>query len=258
MVMAALLNSLAMALFAAMPDAPRALSTSAPVEARVTVTHYEVTKETAGDEPVESVAVVALRRIASEHKTLYEREVVFASSGVRVLHTEEVVGEQRRLVWREFRPSGARTWVAEWGGDTAAKSTGYGWRRPVHEPLACTPEDRAPEIGPLELTFLLREGGVEEGAAIALVDPTAARTVDVVVRRASGVLEARRSDGSLIAGWTRVGASDVAEISEDRFARCRRRWLVPTRPAHDRIMSRIVWPELRRDLYRRPGSVRRL
>ena len=258
--MGALLNTFAAALLSLSPDLPADLESGPSHERRVDASHFELTKDAVGDEPAEHVAVIALRRIETEDKTLFEREVVFASSGIRVQHTEEVTGEHRRLVWREFRPTGARTWVAEWGPEIADKTTGYGWRRPVHEPLGRTPENRLPGVGPLELMFLLRDGGVEGGQAIALVDPTAARVIDVVVHEADGVLEARRADGTVGAAWASC-ASNVARvqpISEERFARSRGRWLVPTRPAHDRILSRIVWPERRRELYARPGSVRRL
>ena len=274
-----LLNTFAIALLSLSPDLPSGSEHRAEDGRWVQSSHFELTKEGKGDEPAENVAVVALRRIETKDKTLFEREVVFASSGVRVQHTEEVTGDHRRLVWREFRPTGARTWVAEWGPDVVCKSTGYGWHRPVHEPLGRTPENRPPGVGPLELMFLLRGGGVEHGQTIALVDPTAARVVDVEVDCADGVLEARRADGTLGAGWVQrdvanvdrsqgvarqwipscaSSAIDVEPIPEGRFARSRQRWLVPTRPAHDRILSRIVWPERRRELYARPGSVRRL
>ncbi|MEE2941161.1 MAG: hypothetical protein VX460_12295, partial [Planctomycetota bacterium] len=61
-------------------------------------------------------------------RVVHQREVVFSSGGVRLLQTEEIEGTRRRLVFRELRANGARTWVAEWDTQTGASATtGYGW-----------------------------------------------------------------------------------------------------------------------------------
>ena len=85
-------------------------------------------------------------------RIVHQREVVFSSGGVRLLQTEEIEGTRRRLVFRELRANGARTWVAEWDTRTGVSTTtGYGWRRPTHGTLGRTPENLPPAMGALEL-----------------------------------------------------------------------------------------------------------
>ena len=92
-------------------------------------------------------------------RIVHQREVVFPSGGVRLLQTEEIEGTRRRLVFRELRTNGARTWVAEWDTRTGASTTkGYGWRRPTHGTLGRTPENLPPAMGALEMLDQLERG----------------------------------------------------------------------------------------------------
>lgn len=212
---------------------------------------------TTADIKVAARAVISLRRIETDGKILFEREVVFADSGVRVLHTEVIVGEQRRLVWREFRPEGAHTWRAEWGGEGRDHTTGYGWHRPVHGILQESLEARAPEMGPLELLYRMRRGELKDGQSVALVEPTAARTTDVWVHRDAQGSRALRVDQTLAVGfdWGELAIPESPEhslrfhgggliarpISDAEFTRRKGRWLIKSRPAHEALLARIVW-----------------
>lgn len=192
----------------------------------------------------EGLALVTGCSIVGPIRTVREREVLFADGGLRLMLTEEVLGERRRLVWRELRAHGARTWVAEWG-PSGARATGYGWRRPVHEPLAGHGAAAGPVVGPLELEAALREGRHDDGAALFVVDPSAGRVVRVTVGVAPGCLEARRGDGTLLVaiedGLPRFhdGTPAAISIPEDAAARHRQRWLVESRPAHEVVLAKI-------------------
>ena len=67
----------------------------------------------------EAVAVVSECSIVGPFHQIHEREIVFRTGGLRLIQTEEVHGSERRLVWRELRPHGARTWTAAWGRSKA-------------------------------------------------------------------------------------------------------------------------------------------
>ncbi len=218
--------------------------------------------------------VMALRRVDNPGRRLHEREVTFLSDGIRVHHSEEIIGTERRLVWREFRPDGARTWVAEWDTETGDSSTtGYGWRRGIHGTLGWSPEAEKPACGPLELMDRMREGLILPGETLALVEPAAAVLTDVEIFESDGLLEARRTDGSLVcvcpampapspeartgteggttaalAGPTKTPSTKgvsfsagtvLVPLKQEGYARARKRWFVPTRPAHERMLARI-------------------
>lgn len=200
--------------------------------------------------------VMALRRADTEGRRLYEREVTFSTGGVRVHHTEEIIGTDRRLVWREFRPDGARTWVAEWNTETGKSSTtGYGWRRGAHGRLGWSPEANKPAFGPLELLDRMREGRLQPGEILAVVEPAAAALSDVRIYREGGFLKARRADGSLVCscpvpdlaldappignGVSFSAGTVLVPLQKERYGRARKRLFIPTRPAHERMLARI-------------------
>jgi len=208
--------------------------------------------------------VMALRRADTPDRRLHEREVTFSTGGIRVHHTEEIIGSGRRLVWREFRPDGARTWVAEWDTESGHSSTtGYGWRRRVHGSLGDSPEANPPACGPLELLDGMREGLLGPGQTLALVEPAAASLSDVQIVLVGELLQARRSDGSIVCVCPAPGGSEsesskgktgmgnvtfsigtvLVPTEKDDYARARKRWFIPTRPAHERMLVRI--PERR-------------
>ena len=193
----------------------------------------------------EARALVSRCAIVGPVRTVLEREVLFAEGGLRLLLTEEITGDRRRLVWRELRSNGARTWVAEWGPG-GARVTGYGWRRPVHEELAGFDPASARRIaGPLELERGLEGGRFGAGDALWVVDPTAGRVTRVTIGAIQGGLAARRDDGTLLlaveGGTVRFhdGVAAALPIPGDAAARHRQRWMVESRPAHEVVLARI-------------------
>ena len=111
-------------------------------------------------EPPESgeparAAVVWRRRVLAEGEVL-EREIVFREGGVRVLHVEHTGGARPRLVWRELRPEGGRTWLAQWSADRSeVETTAWGLEERVHARL----DPALPGAMPLELAEEARRGG---------------------------------------------------------------------------------------------------
>lgn len=204
--------------------------------------------------------VMALRRVDTAGGRLYEREVTFSTGGIRVHHTEEIIGTDRRLVWREFRPYGARTWVAEWNTETGkSRTTGYGWKRGAHGRLGWSPEANKPACGPLELMDRMRDGRLSAGVKLAVVEPAAAALSDVEICREGGLLRARRADGSIVCvcpvpvliadaepgaaasakGVSFSAGTILVPLLKEGYARARKRWFVPTRPAHESMLARI-------------------
>ena len=225
---------------------------------------YFVLERTTGED-VAAVAVVAIRRLDGPDATLLEREIVFEEDGIRVLHTERIEGDMRRLVWREFLPSGTRSWMAEWraSGDRV-QTIGYGWHRNVHEWI----DGEAGMVGPLELLDRLRrtdaESDVDSVTLFTMIDPTSAAVTNVIARTvdlvagAERTVEVRRPDGSLVldAVISEADAADGAEpalsrlrfgeghiaatpIREGDFHRRRARWKTDRTPAHEAILARI-------------------
>lgn len=214
---------------------------------------------------VDAFAVVALRRLERPGALLLEREVVFAEGGVRLLHTESIEADKRRLVWREFLPTGARTWTAEWRIDgDQLRTIAYGWHRPVHEWI----EGDVGMVGPLEMLDRMRrqQGPLHlvDGESFAVVDPSAAtvseasvRTVDSVEATDAVASEIRRADGSLVldamlatpdadASYAAIeslrfgeGRAVCTPVDENEFQRRRARWRVDVVPAHEAILARI-------------------
>jgi len=220
------------------PLTVEALARALPTE---TTRDHALLRDGAG----EARALVSRCSIVGPVRTVLEREVLFAEGGLRLLLTEEITGDRRRLVWRELRSHGARTWVAEWGPD-GGRVTGYGWRRPVHEELAGVDLAGAHRIaGPLELERGLASGRFGAGEALFVVDPAAGRVLRVTVGAIDGGLEARRDDGTLLlaveGGLVRFhdGAGETLAIPEDAAARHRQRWMVESRPAHEVVLARV-------------------
>lgn len=189
--------------------------------------------------------------VRSLRRVVHQREVVFPD-GVRAVQTEELEGSRRRLVWREFRPDGARTWVAEWDRTTGrSTTTGYGWHRRTHGSLGRSPEAEPPGMGVLELTDLLARGRVGDGAEIALVDPSSASIVDVRVRVEGDVARALRRDGTVVVGctvgpsggedlrWPRGGSRPWRAVERARFEQVAGGWRVPVRPAHEAVLAAV-------------------
>lgn len=119
-----------------------------------------------GEAPEEPppVAVVAWRHVRSESSELLEREVYFREDGLRLQHSERLVAHlaegSPRLVFREQRKDGGRTWFAQL--DRAMRrmeTTEWGGTHALHEV-------RQFEAGvrmPLALLELARTGLVSEG-----------------------------------------------------------------------------------------------
>lgn len=220
------------------------------------------------------IAVVALRSIerssADGPSFLLEREVVFATGGLRVRHTETGHGASRRLVWREFLPDGSRTWIADWTSGqrgAAVRSIAYGWNRPVHERVMTEATSDRQVFGPLELLLGARDGDLTCGEAngvTAVIDPSAAAVIEchpsTTLTESGTTVDLRRMDGTLLLGgdFGPAGESGAAAFTALRFSgrdatvepidriefeRLNSRWSVPSRRAHDAILAHI--PDLR-------------
>ena len=196
------------------------------------------------DEHGDARAVVSTRAIVGPLRQVYERDTVFAETGLRLHHTEEVtlIGGRRRLVWRELRPGGGRTWVVEWDS-TGAKSTGYGWKRPVHETQSREEFERA--VGPLELAYRLRTGDRVPGGEVRVVDPAASGVAKAQIKCSETGIRVDRSDSTLLfeLGTGTVRFQDgpwVSRAIDSREAEQRReRWIIPIRPAHETVLAAI-------------------
>ncbi|MEM1452463.1 MAG: hypothetical protein AAGI22_25385 [Planctomycetota bacterium] len=210
----------------------------------------------AGRDADGAFAVLALRRLERGAVVLLEREVVFEESGIRVLHTERIDGDRRRLVWREFLPGGTRSWMAEWRtGGESARTIAYGWHRPVHESIDIEPGT----VGPLELLDALRRAPSEGRTEWTVLEPSAhtassviARTVDGEAGAGEVSIEARRADGTLLVGGRSSapesaldelrfadGGTVATSVTENEFHRRRVRWKVEVVPAHEAMLARI-------------------
>lgn len=181
-------------------------------------------------------------------RIVHQREVIFPSGGVRLLQTEEVEGTRRRLVFRELRANGARTWVAEWDTRTGASTTkGYGWRRPTHGTLGRTPENLPPAMGALELLDRLERGLLRQGDEVGLVDPATAAVIDVRVSGGPGGPRVLRADGTEVLGLgspgedraIRLGGRVWSPAEEAVAARLAGRWRVPVRANHERVLDAV-------------------
>ncbi|MEL6428237.1 MAG: hypothetical protein AAFR54_03605 [Planctomycetota bacterium] len=185
-------------------------------------------------------AVVRTRSLVAPLRQVHEREVLFAQGGLRMLHTEEVTPRGRRLVWRELRPDGARSWTVRWDA-ASARVTGYGWRRPVHEALPG--RAAGPFMGPLELADALRSGTFTEGP-VRVLDPSAARVVDARVERAGERVRVARPDGTLLfeLGPGTVAfqaAAPVRRAEQPEAERLLRRWSFERRSGHEAVLATI-------------------
>lgn len=113
-------------------------------------------------------------------KTLLEEQVLWRGAAAEIHLSEELLGDQRKIVWRELSQGRVpgRTWLLECRGDGRWRSEFLGsTTRPV-EWL----EPKRPVIGPLHLIDLLRAGVLPE-EELALVDPLAAALIEIRVRR---------------------------------------------------------------------------
>ena len=181
-------------------------------------------------------------------RIVHQREVVFPSGGVRLLQTEEIEGTRRRLVFRELRTNGARTWVAEWDTRTGASTTkGYGWRRPTHGTLGRTPENLPPAMGALEMLDQLERGLLRPGDELGLVDPATAAVIDVRVSRGPSGPSVCRADGTEVLGLgaggdgraVRLGGRVWSRADEALAARLAGRWRVPIVANHERVLGAL-------------------
>lgn len=196
------------------------------------------------DETGEPRAVVWTRSLVGPLRQVHERDMLFATGGFRVHHTEEVTPRGRRVVWRELRPTGARSWTVRVDA-SGANVTGYGWQRPIHETLAGW--DGSDLIGPLELSFALRTGMDVSApdARYRVIDPSAGRATDVRLVRAGDELRAQRIDGTdlfvLGPGTVRFQGdpTSVRAIAREEAERLRRRWAFRSRPAHEVVLATI-------------------
>lgn len=227
------------------PDASRgvieALSRGL-LEARATGSLALVLRDDAGEER----GVASCEVVRGLTRVVHQREVVFPTGGVRLLQTEEIEGTRRRLVFRELRANGARTWVAEWDlASEASTTTGYGWRRATHGRLGRTPENVAPSMGALELQDRLERGLLRHGDELGLVDPATASVIDVHIEQRDGRLAALRVDGTEVVGIdgsgpegaVRLGGRAWSRADEALVARLAGRWRVPIRANHERVLA---------------------
>lgn len=164
------------------------------VRAQVETETYEVPAEDGTP-----LALVTHKRIRTRDRVLLEEEVLWRDRELELMWAEERVGEERKFVWRELPTDHAsgRTWLAE----------GRGPRGPLREeavgslarPVRSL-ESPYPLLGPLELTELLRAGGLPEGR-LALLDGSCATWVPCIVRPVDVGLAAqalaRRGQGAL-------------------------------------------------------------
>lgn len=202
-------------------------------------------------------ALVSLRSITGLRRTVLEREIVFADSGVRIVETEELAGRRRTAVYREFRPTGSRTWIVKWTlGDraSAARTVGYGWDRPVHGALAAEAEGQDPVIDAGRLELFFRGGRGRLAGDLTTVDPASATAVRVRVERGAEPCRAVRANGGLlhevvradegsgpaIAAFRLHGAGRVARpIEREHHLRLLRKWSIESRPAHEAMLALI-------------------
>lgn len=196
------------------------------------------------DETGEPRAVVWTRSLVGPLRQVHERDMLFASGGFRVHHTEEITPRGRRLVWRELRPTGARSWTVRVDA-SGAKVTGYGWQRPIHEALAG--QGGSDLVGPLELSYALRTGWGAPAPEThpQVIDPSAGRATAVRLVRAGEELRAQRDDGTdlfvLGPGTVRFhgGPKSVRAIEREEAERLRNRWAFQSRPAHEVVLATI-------------------
>lgn len=212
------------------------------LEARVSEGRALVLRDAAGIER----GIASCEAVRGLARTVHQREVVFPSGGVRLLQTEEIEGTRRRLVFRELRANGARTWVAEWDTQTGASTTkGYGWRRPTHGCLGRTPENLPPAMGALELLDRLERGLLRRGDDLGLVDPATAAVIDVRVSQGPSGLSVRRADGTEVLGLedegraVRLGGRVWSRADEALAARLAGRWRVPIVANHERVLTAL-------------------
>lgn len=160
----------------------------------------------AGDSaPDAAVAAVVWRRRASAAGEVLEREIVFRDDGVRVLHVEHTSGERPRLVWREVRPDGGRTWLAQWTADRSqVETTSWGGEERTHARL----DPGLPGAMPLELAELARRG-TPEPADNACLSPLSGG-LDRLSREAD---DPWRPDPERLPAWLR------ARVAEGRALR---------------------------------------
>ncbi len=194
-------------------------------------------------------------------RIVHQREVVFSSGGVRLLQTEEIEGTRRRLVFRELRANGARTWVAEWDTRTGVSTTtGYGWRRPTHGTLGRTPENLPPAMGALELLDRLERGLLRRGDELGLVDPATAAVIDVRVSEGPRGPSVLRADGTEVLGLAgaeancavRLGGRVWSPTQEALAARLAGRWRVPVIANHERVLTALRGGRIERRPTARP------
>lgn len=210
-----------------------------------------------GEDDVSGGALVSLRSIVGLSRAVYEREIVFADLGVRIVETEEVVGQRRTVVYRELRPTGSRTWMVKWrAGDrvSEARTVGYGWDRPVHEGLRSGVPGVDPVLDAGRLELLFRHGTDLSWGSVVTVDPASGAAIRVDLEQSGERCRARRGDGTLLHEVTRsrtVGPQGIASFRLHGAGRVARpieeperlslfeKWRIESRPAHEVMLALI-------------------
>ena len=164
-----------------------------PAERRVRAEYFLVEEAPAVAQPHEDavdtapVALVAWRHVRSESSELLERDVYFREDGIRIRHSERLVapgaGGSPRLVFRELRRNGGRTWLAELDrAQRRVEITGWGGVHALHEVWHF---DAGVQM-PLALLELVRAGLVSEGRFECL-DPLVGGAAAVFVTTHTGL-----------------------------------------------------------------------
>ena len=87
------------------------------------VEHFRLERGAPGSDPVGLVRWISGPDPEHEGGWRVEREVIFFDETTRVVHTERLHPDRRKLVWREVRPRSGRTLVLEWTPD--GRTTSY-------------------------------------------------------------------------------------------------------------------------------------
>lgn len=192
-----------------------------PAERRVRAEFFLVEEAPAADLPGEDavetapVALVAWRRVRSESGELLERDVYFREDGIRIRHSERlathVPGGLPRLVFRELRRKGGRTWLAELDrAQRRVEITEWGGVHALHEVWHF---DAGVQM-PLALLELVRAGLVS-GGRFECLEPLVGGTAAVFVTTHPGLVGAD--------GWVPAGlAALLARGAADRTVELRR------------------------------------
>ncbi|MEW6073940.1 MAG: hypothetical protein AB1726_15270 [Planctomycetota bacterium] len=143
-----------------------------------------------------------------------ETQTIFFAAGARVIHTEVLSRDERKLVYREVRPGGGRTLVLEWpaGGEPRVLETSGGR---VQRHLVETARGM---FLPLALVEEARRGAVLAGP-LSVFSPLAAAAEPLVVdcRDVAGADPGRRELTLSRAGGVFAGSFTFAGDSLARF-----------------------------------------